>query len=42
LTGKVMRLPLDGHLPRAEIAVWPQTLRPVGYYTSGGRIHVSI
>jgi hypothetical protein len=39
---KVVRKPLDGHLPRAVIARWPHTLRPAGYYTAEGRIHVPI
>ena len=42
VNGKVMRLPLDGHLSRIELASWPHPLRPVGYYTSEGRIRVPI
>jgi len=40
--GKLVRRPLDGHLPRGQIARWPQTVRPAGYYTSAGRIRVPI
>jgi hypothetical protein len=39
---KVVRKPLDGHLPRAVIARWPHTVRPAGHYTSDGRIRVPI
>ncbi len=39
---KVVRKELDGHLPRAVMARWPHPLRPAGYYTSAGRMHVSI
>jgi hypothetical protein len=42
VNGKVMRLPLDGHLPRIALAGWPHSLRPVGYYTREGRIRVAI
>lgn len=42
VNGKVVREPLDGHLPRAVIARWPHTVRPAGYYTHAGRIHVPI
>ncbi len=40
--GKVVRKELDGHLPRAVMARWPHTLRPAGFYTREGRIHVPI
>jgi hypothetical protein len=39
---KVVRKPLDGHLSRIEIASWPHSLRPAGYYTHEGRIYVPI
>jgi hypothetical protein len=39
---KVVRRELDGHLSRAEIAAWPHSLRPAGYYTREGRVHVPI
>jgi hypothetical protein len=32
VNGVVVRRPLDGHLPRADIAGWPHSLRPDGYY----------
>jgi hypothetical protein len=38
----VKREPLDGHLSRDDISHWPHSLRPAGYYTSEGRIHVPI
>ena len=41
--GKVVRRELDGQLSRADIAHWPHSLRPVGYYNSTDtRIHVPI
>jgi hypothetical protein len=42
VNGKVMRKPLDDHLTRDEIAHWPHSLRPAGYYTTEGRIRVPI
>jgi hypothetical protein len=42
VNGKVMRMPLDGHLGRDDIAHWPHSIAPAGYYTTAGRIHVPI
>jgi hypothetical protein len=42
IKGVVKREPLDGHLSRDDISHWPHSLRPAGYYTSEGRIHVPI
>jgi hypothetical protein len=42
IDGVVKRKPLDGHLSRDDMAHWPHSLRPTGYYTPGGRIHVPI
>jgi hypothetical protein len=42
IDGKVVRLPLDGHLSRDEISRWPHTLRRAGYYTLEGRMYVPI
>jgi hypothetical protein len=43
IDGKVTRQPLDGHLSRGDIARWPYSLRPAGYYDSTDtRIHVPI
>jgi hypothetical protein len=39
---KAVRKAFEGHLSRAQIARWPHTLRPAGYYTANGRIHVPI
>jgi hypothetical protein len=38
----VVRKELDGHMSRNDIGHWPHTLRPAGYYTAKGRIHVPI
>jgi hypothetical protein len=40
--GKVRRLPREGYLSRADIAYWPHSLRPDGYFDSEGRIRVRI
>jgi hypothetical protein len=32
--GKVVRQPLDGYLSRSDIAHWPHSLRPAGYYVA--------
>jgi hypothetical protein len=32
VNGKVVRRPLDGHLPRDAIASWPHSIRPGVYY----------
>jgi hypothetical protein len=40
--GAVRRMLLDGHLSRADIAHWPHSLRPAGYYDREGRIPVPI
>jgi hypothetical protein len=39
---KVMRKPLDGHLPRDDISRWPHPLRTGDYYTRDGRVRVPI
>jgi hypothetical protein len=42
VNGAVVRLPLDGHLCRGDIAHWPHSLRSAGYYDTDGRIPVPI
>jgi hypothetical protein len=42
IDGKVVRKELDGHLSRDAISRWPHPLRPAGYYTHKGRMHVPI
>jgi hypothetical protein len=32
VNGRVRRQPLDGHLTRDQMARWPHTIRPDGYY----------
>ena len=32
INGTVVRRELDGHLPRGDIARWPYSIRPAGYY----------
>lgn len=38
--GKVVREPLEGHLGRAAIASWPQSIAPWETYTREGRVPV--
>jgi hypothetical protein len=40
--GSVARIPLDGHLTRDQIARWPHSIRPAGWYDQAGRIPVLI
>jgi hypothetical protein len=37
---KVVRQALPGHLTQAQLATWPQSVRPAGYYEGGERISV--
>jgi hypothetical protein len=40
--GKVVRQALEGHLSRDDVAHWPHSIRPAGFYDREGRITVPI
>ena len=40
--GKVVRRPLDGYLARDDVARWPWSIRPAGFYDGEGRTSVHI
>ena len=42
IDGKVARRALEGHISRDDMAHWPRSLRPAGFYNREGRIHVPI
>jgi len=42
VNGAVVRRELDGQLSRDGISRWPHSLRPAGYYDTGGRIRIPI
>ncbi|HEX9175093.1 hypothetical protein [Mycobacterium sp.] len=42
IDGKVARRALEGHISRDDMAHWPHSLRPAGFYNREGRIHVPI